>query len=437
MEISITSARNNLTGEVKIPGDKSVSHRAILCSALARSQSTIENLQQSEDVLNTLKVIKQLGIEVKHSDFGYKILGKGLYGLREPKKGLYFGNSGTGIRLASGIISWQSFHTELTGDSSLSTRPMKRISEPLISMGANIILSEDDTPPIKISGNSDLSSISYKMPIASAQVKSAILFASLNTSGQTSIIEPYATRNHTELMFKQLGLNIEIDGNKINFNGRHEFGGYNFQIPGDFSSAAFLMVAALITPDSSILIKDVGINPTRIALLKVLKSMNANIEINNQRKFGEENIADIAVSYSELTACIVKAELIPNLIDELPILFIASLFAVGDSKFFGVEELKYKESDRLYAMQEGFRNLGIKTEYNNDVFLVEGKGPGYFLQDGLIDSFGDHRIAMSFIVAGLRAKKQMKVNNTECIKTSYPEFMTQLSSLGAIVNERK
>ena len=437
MEISVTSERIALTGEVKIPGDKSISHRAILCSALARSQSTVENLQKSEDVLNTLKAIQQLGIEVKQTDYRYEILGNGFNGLKKPKDSLYFGNSGTGIRLASGIIAWQNFETELNGDSSLAKRPMKRISEPLISMGANIALSEDNTPPIKISGNLNLSGISYEMPIASAQVKSAILFASLNAKGKTFITEPFSTRNHTELMFKQLGLDIEMNGNEITFNGQKEFEGIKFKVPGDFSSAAFLIVAALITPGSSILIKDVGLNSTRIALLEVLKSMKANIEINNKRKVGEEDIGDIAVRHSDLIACNVTAELIPNLIDELPILFIASLFAEGDSKFLGVEELKYKESDRLFSMQEGLRNLGIETEYKDDIFLVEGRGTGYLLRDGRVDSFGDHRIAMSFIVAGLRAKKEIKINNTECIKTSYPEFIEQMSSLGANLNESK
>ena len=437
MEISVTSERIALTGEVKIPGDKSISHRAILCSALARSQSTVENLQKSEDVLNTLKAIQQLGIEVKQTDHRYEILGNGFNGLKKPKDSLYFGNSGTGIRLASGIIAWQNFETELNGDSSLAKRPMKRISEPLISMGANIVLSEDNTPPIKISGNLNLSGISYEMPIASAQVKSAILFASLNAKGKTFITEPFSTRNHTELMFKQLGLDIEMNRNEITFNGQSEFEGIKFKVPGDFSSAAFLIVAALITPGSSILIKDVGLNSTRIALLEVLKSMNANIEINNKRKIGEEYIGDIAVRHSDLIACNVTAELIPNLIDELPILFIASLFAEGDSKFLGVEELKYKESDRLFSMQEGLRNLGIETEYKDDIFLVEGRGAGYLLRDGRVDSFGDHRIAMSFIVAGLRAKKEIKINNTECIKTSYPEFIEQISSLGANLNESK
>jgi len=334
-------------------------------------------------------------------------------------------------------MAWQNFETELNGDSSLTKRPMKRISEPLISMGANIVLSEDNTPPIKISGNLNLSGISYEMPIASAQVKSAILFASLNAKGKTLITEPLSTRNHTELMFKQLGLDIEMNGNKITFNGQNEFEGIKFKVPGDFSSAAFLIVAALITPDSSILIKDVGLNSTRIALLEVLKSMNANIEINNKRKVGEEDIGDIAVSHSDLIACTVTSEVIPNLIDELPILFIASLFAEGDSKFLGVEELKYKESDRLFSMQEGLRNLGIETEYKDDIFLVEGRGAGYLLRDGKVDSFGDHRIAMSFIVAGLRAEKEIKINNTECIKTSYPEFIEQMSSLGAILNESR
>ena len=429
--------KEGINGMPKIPGDKSVSHRAILCSALAKSVSTVNNLQLSEDVLNTLNVVRQLGITIDKKETGYQIFGKGFKGMSKPKDDLYFGNSGTGIRLTAGVLAWQSFDSELRGDSSLSTRPMKRISEPLSSMGAKLLLTPENTPPIKISGNTELSAISYEMPIASAQVKSAILFAALNVKGVTKITEPLITRNHTELMFKQIGVDIQVNNNEILLSGQNDFEGFEIDIPGDFSSAAFLIVGALISPNSSILIKDVGLNPSRTALIEVLLSMNADIEIQNQRKFGEEEVGDLKVNYSELVSCKVDAEVIPNLIDELPILFIASLFAEGESKFFGIEELKHKESDRLVAMQSGLKNLGIDTQYNNDTFSIDGKGSNFLLQEGQIDSFEDHRIAMSFIIAGLRAKKQIQIMNSNCINTSFPEFISQLDSLGAILNESK
>ena len=437
MTSSIVSKPSFLSGEIKIPGDKSVSHRAILCSALAKSVSTVNNLQLSEDVLNTLNVVRQLGITIDKKETGYQIFGKGFKGMSKPKDDLYFGNSGTGIRLTAGVLAWQSFDSELRGDSSLSTRPMKRISEPLSLMGAKLLLTPENTPPIKISGNTELSAISYEMPIASAQVKSAILFAALNVKGVTKITEPLITRNHTELMFKQIGVDIQVNNNEILLSGQNDFEGFEIDIPGDFSSAAFLIVGALISPNSSILIKDVGLNPSRTALIEVLLSMNADIEIQNQRKFGEEEVGDLKVNYSELVSCKVDAEVIPNLIDELPILFIASLFAEGESKFFGIEELKHKESDRLVAMQSGLKNLGIDTQYNNDTFSIDGKGSNFLLQEGQIDSFEDHRIAMSFIIAGLRAKKQIQIMNSNCINTSFPEFISQLDSLGAILNESK
>ena len=437
MTSSIVSKPSFLSGEIKIPGDKSVSHRAILCSALAKSVSTVNNLQLSEDVLNTLNVVRKLGITIDKKETGYQIFGKGFKGMSKPKDDLYFGNSGTGIRLTAGVLAWQSFDSELKGDSSLSTRPMKRISEPLRSMGAKLLLTPENTPPIKISGNTELSAISYEMPIASAQVKSAILFAALNVKGVTKITEPLITRNHTELMFKQIGVDIQVNNNEILLSGQNDFEGFEIDIPGDFSSAAFLIVGALISPNSSILIKDVGLNKSRTALIEVLLSMNADIEIQNQRKFGEEEVGDLKVNYSELVSCKVDAEVIPNLIDELPILFIASLFAEGESKFFGIEELKHKESDRLVAMQSGLKNLGIDTQYNNDTFSIDGKGSNFLLQEGQIDSFEDHRIAMSFIIAGLRAKKQIQIMNSNCINTSFPEFISQLDSLGAILNESK
>ena len=435
MKRSIISEPSSLKGQIKIPGDKSVSHRALICGALASSPTKISNLQRSEDVLNTFKVIKNLGIEAEQKDLTIRLFGKGLRGLSKPSNELYFGNSGTGIRLMTGALSGQNFDSILQGDSSLTKRPMKRISEPLEEMGASINLSSEFTPPIEIIGNKNLSAISYDMPIPSAQVKSAILFAALFSEGKTKVRESLVSRNHTEFMFQQFGINLKTVNSEITLSGQEEFEGKDINVPGDFSSAAFMIVGALITPDSSVLIKDVGLNSTRIALLEVLNSMEADIKIENLRKFGSEEVGDLIVSSSQLKSCKVEASLIPNLIDELPILFIASLFAKGDSEFFGVEELRHKESDRLLAMQSGLKNIEIDTIYNSGKLTIEGKGSDYLIDSGTVDSFEDHRIAMAFIIAGLRSKKNLVVKNTDCIKTSFPEFSYLLDSLGAKINE--
>ncbi len=435
MKRSIISEPSSLKGQIKIPGDKSVSHRALICGALASSPTKISNLQRSEDVLNTFKVIKNLGIDTEQKDLTIRLYGKGLRGLSKPSNELYFGNSGTGIRLMTGALSGQNFDSILQGDSSLTKRPMKRISEPLEEMGACINLSSEFTPPIEIIGNKNLSAISYDMPIPSAQVKSAILFAALFSEGKTKVRESLVSRNHTELMFQQFGINLKTINSEITLSGQEEFEGKDINVPGDFSSAAFMIVGALITPDSSILIKDVGLNSTRIALLEVLNSMEADIKIENIRKFGSEEVGDLRVSSSQLKPCKVGASLIPNLIDELPILFIASLFATGDSEFFGIEELRHKESDRLLAMQSGLKNIEIETIYNSGKLTIEGKGSDYLIDSGTVDSFEDHRIAMAFIIAGLRSKKNLVVKNTNCIKTSFPEFSYLLDSLGAKIDE--
>ncbi len=435
MKRSIVSEPSSLKGEIKIPGDKSVSHRALICGALASSPTKISNLQRSEDVLNTFKVIKNLGIEAEQKDLTIRVFGKGLRGLSKPSNELYFGNSGTGIRLMTGALSGQNFDSILQGDSSLTKRPMKRILEPLKGMGASINLSSEFTPPIEIIGKKNLSAISYDMPIPSAQVKSAILFAALFSEGKTKVRESLVSRNHTELMFQQFGINLKTVNSEITLSGQKEFEGKDINVPGDFSSAAFLIVGALITPDSSILIKDIGLNSTRIALLEVLNSMEADIKIENLRKFGSEEVGDLIVSSSQLKSCKVEASLIPNIIDELPILFIASLFASGDSEFFGVEELRHKESDRLFAMQSGLKNIEIETIYNSGKLTIEGKGSDYLIDSGTVDSFEDHRIAMAFIIAGLRSKKNLVIENTDCIKTSFPEFSYLLDSLGAKINE--
>ena len=438
-----SEAISGLQGTCVVVGDKSISHRSLILSSIAEGTTRISGMLKSTDVQSTLNAMCALGVRISIlEDDVVEVIGVGMHGLQEPQKPLDLGNSGTGVRLLMGIVAGQKINATFTGDESLSSRPMRRITEPLRQMGIQVSYSGDGLLPVKMTGRSSPLPISYNSPVASAQIKSAILLAGLNARGITSVIEPKKSRDHTERMLRHFG--VEVD-TQSNLNGSYRAsvtGGVTLQakdiiVPRDPSSAAFLIVGALISPNSSILIRDVGLNSSRTALIDVLLSMNASIEILNQRKFGEEEVGDLEVNYSELVSCTVDSEIIPNLIDELPILFIASLFAKGESKFFGIEELKHKESDRLAAMQSGFEKLGIETQYTNDVFSIDGKGSDFLLQEGQIDSFEDHRIAMSFAIAGLRAKKQIKIMNSDCIKTSFPEFLSQLDSLGAILNESK
>ena len=426
----ISKFSEGLHGEIKIPGDKSISHRALICASISDGTSKISNLQESEDVTNTLKSLKQLGISIIKDNGSYSIEGKGFRGLEESENQLYFGNSGTGIRLMSGLLSIQNFSSSLIGDKSLSKRPMKRIIEPLLKMGANISGSKEDTLPLQISPSEKICGINYEMPVASAQVKSAILFASLGADGDTKIIEQSISRDHTERMFDYFGASISYSETETTLKQTDKFTSQNIEIPGDFSSSAFFIVAALISKNSEITLKEVGMNPSRIALLNKLIEMGGNIQVFNHSLFGKEPIADLNIKSSVLNSCEVTSDDVPNLIDELPILFIASSFAEGISSFNQIEELKHKESDRLKAMQEGLDKMKIKNFLDGDVFCIEGKGKDYKPPNFLAESFYDHRIAMSFAIAGLNSNASIEITSPESINTSFPEFIELGKKLG-------
>ena len=428
-----SSKKNNLSGEIVIPGDKSISHRAILFGLLSKGKTQIHGSQNSEDVLNSLNVARLLGIETKVKSSIIFLDSPGIEGLSAPTNDLYFGNSGTGIRLFAGFLSSLNFSSKLTGDASLSNRPMMRIIDPLKKMGAKISASYKENPPLKISPSSGLKGITYKMPIASAQVKSSILLAGLNAEGKTLIQEKYATRDHTERMMKTFEANISSSNGIIEIEKSDLKTPGQIEVPGDFSSAAFFISACLISGNSEIKIKNVGINETRKAFLDCLLDMRANIDVINIRQFGNEEVADLLIKSSDLLPTKIMEDIVPNLIDELPLFFLIASLIEGESEFFGLSELKHKESDRLSIMINNLKELDVEVDLNEDSLKIVGKNDRIF-SDGVFDSHGDHRIAMTMLVAGLRSPKGLKVKNIDCINTSFPEFVDQAKLLGFNLN---
>ena len=424
------SKSKNLKGQVTIPGDKSISHRSIILSSLADGTSEISGFLKGEDCLATLNSFKKMGVKIEEEDEKISVHGVGLHGLKKPTENLYLGNSGTSMRLLAGLLSGQKFSTILTGDSSLSSRPMKRILEPLKEMGASITASAN-TAPLYIKPSNKLNGISYELPIASAQVKSCILLAGLYADSNTQVIESYLTRDHTEKMFKKFGIEIDEsykDSKKIiKISPPRKLNPSTLNIPGDFSSASFFIVAGLIIPNSEITLKNVGINSSRTALIKVLIQMGANIKIKNI-KDDYEKTADIEIKTSNLKAIVLDEELIPNLIDELPILFIAASFARGKTIIRGVEELRTKESDRLEAMSNSLRVLGVESKSYSDGIDITGKSS--LKSSVIIDSFGDHRIAMASSIACSMLEGENIIKNVENIQTSFPNFIETCGSLG-------
>ena len=424
------SKSKNLKGQVTIPGDKSISHRSIILSSLAEGTSEISGFLKGEDCLATLNSFKKMGVKIEEQDEKISVHGVGLHGLKKPTENLYLGNSGTSMRLLAGLLSGQKFSTILTGDSSLSSRPMKRILEPLKEMGASITASTN-TAPLSIEPSNKLNGISYELPIASAQVKSCILLAGLYADSNTQVIESYLTRDHTEKMFKKFGIEIDEsykDSKKIiKISPPRKLNPSTLNIPGDFSSASFFIVAGLIIPNSEITLKNVGINSSRTALIKVLIQMGANIKIKNI-KDDYEKTADIEIKTSNLKAIVLDEELIPNLIDELPILFIAASFARGKTIIRGVEELRTKESDRLEAMSNSLRVLGVESKSYSDGIDITGKSS--LKSSVIIDSFGDHRIAMASSIACSMLDGENIIKNVENIQTSFPNFIETCGSLG-------
>ena len=414
----------NLKGKTKVLGDKSISHRAIMIGALADGITTIKGFLKGEDCISTINCFKDLGIKIEEQNDIIKVYGNGLYGLKKPKNTLYVGNSGTTIRLISGILSAQDFSCEITGDSSILKRPMKRIIEPLSLMGANID-SNNYLAPLNIKG-SKLKGITYNMPIASAQVKSAILLASLYAKGKTVITENFKSRNHSEIMLKNFGANINVNGNIIETSPIHKLTPQNIEICGDISSACFLIVGALITKNSHIIIENVGINETRTGFIDVLLKMGGNISFLNTRYINGEKVCDIEVKSSNLKAVNISGSVIPRMIDEIPLFALIASLADGNSIVKDASELKFKESNRIKTISTELNKIGCNIIETDDGMIIEGNRK---LVANECESYNDHRIAMCIAIASLRCNEPIVINNYKCIDISFPNFFDILENL--------
>ncbi|MEL7298109.1 MAG: 3-phosphoshikimate 1-carboxyvinyltransferase [Pseudomonadota bacterium] len=418
--------QQGLTGAIRVPGDKSISHRSLMLGALATGTTRVTGLLEGEDCLATAAAMQSMGARiVRHSSESYVIDGVGLRGLRAPENDIYLGNSGTGMRLLCGLLAAQSFPSVLTGDASLSSRPMARVIEPLTKMGANIA-SENGKAPLRIAPADRLQGIDYAMPLASAQLKSALMLAGLFATSATILREPGPSRDHTERMLQAMGVSITIDGPLIRLEPVDRLNALDIDVPADLSSAAFFLVAASIVSDSAVTLTGVGLNPTRTGVLDILSLMGADISIENRRESGGEPIADLSVRSADLRSIDLDPALVPLAIDEFPILFVAAACARGDTRFSGLAELRHKESDRIGVMVAGLRALGIQVEEGDDWVVIEG---GQF-QSGEVESHGDHRVAMAFAVAGAVADAEVSIRDPENIATSFPNFAVLAERVG-------
>ncbi len=416
---------SRLRGEITVPGDKSISHRAVMFGALSKGTTKITGFLRGADCLSTIACFRQLGITVEESDDTILVHGKGLHGLREPAAVLDTGNSGTTTRLISGILAGQNFKSVLNGDASIQKRPMRRIMTPLSQMGASIrSMKDNDCAPLEITG-SPLHGISYPSPVASAQVKSAVLLAGLYADGETSVKEPAVSRNHTELMLKSFGADIRTEGLTATIRPEPVLCGMDILIPGDISSAAYFIAAGCLVPDAEILIRNVGINPTRDGILRVAKEMGADITLLHEKNTGEP-VADLLIKSSPLHGVTIGGDIIPTLIDELPIIAVMAAFAAGTTIIRDAAELKVKESDRIAVMTENLSAMGCDITATDDGIIINGGRP---LHGALIDAHLDHRIAMSFAVAALVAEGETEIKDADCVKISYPGFYQDLEKL--------
>lgn len=419
----------SINGSITVPGDKSISHRAVFLASLSEKPITIEGLQESQAVKCSIDIMKQCAVPIYKKNNKYYIEGKGLFGLKEPTQILDAGNSGTTIRIVSGILGAQNFYSVITGDYSLIERPMGRIIKPLHKMGINIYGKNNNRfAPLTILPANKIKGITYKMPLPSAQVKSAILFAGLYSKKEVIINEPISTQNHTERMFSFFNIPLEIKKNRIILNNQAQsIKGKNITIPGDFSSAAYYIVAALITPNSKVLIKNVGLNQTRIGLIKVLQRMGGRIEIKNTRIKNNEPIGDVTAYSSRLIGTEIKDDEIPFLINEIPILSIAAVAAQGRTTITGAHELRIKESDRIEAITSNLKLLGVDVKEFEDGFVI--KGTDDLNAQKPLKSYNDHRIVMSLIVASGLIKNRIIIDNTDSLKTSYPNFINDFTRI--------
>ena len=428
----------SIKGEIKVPGDKSITHRAMMLASIASGQSRLTGVLEGEDCLATKKVFEHLGVNFIKENDDLIVEGVGIKGLRQPERELDFGNSGTGIRLSSGILVAQNFATELIGDSSLSERPMSRIVEPLSLMGANIS-SNQGTLPLNILPTSSLRGITFSLPVASAQVKSALLLAGLYAEGYTEVKEDKITRNHTETIFNEFGIPVEVNKSKnsrsIRVSKSDKIHPKDINIPSDFSSAAFFILAALITPKSHLRIRGVGINETRIGFLHALRHMGGKIDIQNIQN-GPEPIADLLIESSKLKGITLNTKLVANMIDEMPAFFIAASLAEGTTIVKDAEELRAKESDRLEAMANALGSLGVKFKLNQDGIVIHGLGDKGQFKASEINSLGDHRIAMASSIASLRADGEVRIVDCDNVGTSFPDFIEVCGDIGIKIKEQ-
>ncbi len=420
----------SLRGEIRVPGDKSMSHRSIMLGSLAEGVTHVKGFLNAEDALATLAAFRAMGVEIEGPVKGnVTIHGVGKQGLKEPKEPLYLGNSGTSMRLLSGLLAGQKFNTVLTGDKSLSSRPMKRVTAPLATMGAKIETEADGTAPLRITGTDQLKAIDYVMPMASAQVKSCILLAGMYAEGKTTVVEPAPTRDHTERMLNGFGYPVQREGAKASIAADGKLTATDIDVPSDISSAAFFLVGASIAPDSDVTLNHVGINPTRTGIIDILRLMGANIEVMNERSVGGEPVADLRVRSSQLKGIDIPEALVPLAIDEFPVLFVAAACAEGKTTLTGAKELRVKECDRIQVMADGLQTLGVDATATEDGMIIQGKVVDS-IGGGEVDSHDDHRIAMSFSIAGLRATAPITVLDCENVNTSFPEFRDLSTKLG-------
>lgn len=422
----IFKRKTHLKGEITIPGDKSISHRSIMFGSLAQGTTEIHGFLKGADCLSTISCFRQMGIDIEENAGVIYVQGKGLRGLSAPDRILDVGNSGTTTRLMSGILAGQNFTTTLSGDESLNSRPMKRIMTPLSMMGADILsLHGNGCAPLKITGK-PLTAIHYNSPVASAQVKSAILLAGLYADGITSVTEPALSRNHTELMLESFGAKIRTEGLTASVTPPENLYGQKIVVPGDISSAAFFIVAGLITPNSEILIKNTGINPTRNGILKVCEAMGADITYLNRQTGKGEPVADILVRTSNLHGTVIEGDIIPTLIDELPVIALLACFAKGTTVIRDAQELKVKESNRIDLMAVNLNAMGARVTPTDDGMIIEG---GHPLHGASIYCKYDHRIAMTFAIAGINADGETDIIDSDCVNVSYPAFFEDLEQL--------
>ena len=425
-----------VSGTMTVPGDKSISHRALMLSGIAEGVSEVSGFLASEDCLASLAAMRALGVRIEQTSATRVLIhGAGMHGLKGADRALDMGNAGTAMRLFTGLLSAQKFDSQLIGDASLMKRPMERVAKPLREMGADV-RTRNGTPPVDIGGNRGLRGIDYQMPIASAQVKSAILLAALYAAEPTTITAPAVSRDHSERMLASCGVKLDIDGLRITLHPPQRLMSQKINVPGDFSSAAFFIVAGLLAaPVEGLVIQNVGLNPTRVGLLAILRGMGANIEILNPRESGAEPVADLRIFTSPLQGIRVPEDLVSLAIDELPVLFIAAACAQGETWVTGAEELRVKESDRIAAMSAGLTALGVAHTALPDGMRIKGRGQGSAFTSGEIDSYGDHRIAMSFAIASLRAAGAIEIRDVANVATSFPGFVPLAQSVGLAISE--